>query len=83
MIFTRLLVRNSAVQLKLRFFDTLVDLKVVPTATAWSSMEQCRVSISAVKSLWAVPYIAIMVFEVGSSHPLSSLSDMADTRQLY
>jgi hypothetical protein len=39
--------------------------------------------MSAVKRAWVVPYIGIMVFEVGSSHPLSSLSDMADTRQLY
>jgi len=37
---------------------------VVPTATTWSSMQQCRVPISAVKRAWVVPYIGIMVFEV-------------------
>jgi hypothetical protein len=43
-------------------------------------MQQCLVSLSAVTRAWVVPYIGIMVFEAGSSHPLSSLSDVADTR---
>jgi hypothetical protein len=65
-------------------FDTLVDVKVVPIATTSTtgSMQQCRVSLSAVTRAWVVPYIGIMMFEVGSSHLVSSLSDMADPRQL-
>jgi hypothetical protein len=35
-------------------------------------MQQCRVLTSAIKRAWVVPYIGIMVFEVGSSSPLST-----------
>jgi hypothetical protein len=35
-------------------------------------MQQCHVSISAIKRAWVVPYVGVMVFEVGMSDPLSS-----------
>ncbi len=45
-------------------------------------MQQCRVLMSAVERAWVVPYIGIMVFEVGMSDPLSLLFVMANTKQL-
>jgi len=40
------------------------SVEVMPTDTTWSNMQQCRVSKSAVKSAWAVPYAGILLFEV-------------------
>ncbi len=61
-------------------FGTLVDGRVVPLV---SKMEQrCRVLMSAVDRARAVPYVGIMVFEAGSFGPLSSLSVVANTKQL-
>lgn len=37
---------------------------VVPIVSTMSSVQQCRVSLSAVTRAWVVPYIGIMVFEV-------------------
>jgi hypothetical protein len=46
-------------------------------------MEQCHVSISAIKRAWVVPYVGVIVFEVGSSDHLSSLSVTTNMKQLY
>jgi len=46
------------------FTTDLVNVKVVPVTTTWDSVQQCRVSLSAVTLAWVVPYIGIMVFEV-------------------
>ncbi|KAF8487018.1 hypothetical protein DFH94DRAFT_11179 [Russula ochroleuca] len=41
----------------------MVTNVVVPSVT-WNGMQQCHVSISAIKRAWVVPYVGVMVFEV-------------------
>ncbi|KAH9990853.1 hypothetical protein BJV77DRAFT_1010674 [Russula vinacea] len=41
----------------------IVTNVVIPSAT-WNGMQQCHVSISAIKRAWVVPYVGVIVFEV-------------------
>lgn len=53
---------------KLPFDALAVGAKVAPSA-ALSGIQECRVMASAAKHEWLLPYLDVIVFEVGSWSP--------------
>ena len=45
-------------------------------------MQRCRKLTSAVTYAWIVPYLGVIVFEVGSWNPPPSLSVVPNVKQL-